>query len=209
MTSRVSPGAQRIESPAGRSSRNPLACSRSKDRLGFASQNGKWLEMRIGRSPAVGHADRAALAIGDQRDVALPESHARLPGAERLAKHHEPGALVQQDLEPDLGDQLGDPVEHRRRRGDSRGRVQHLLPGGTASGGQVHLVAQQRDGLGGVQRQPAIQRRPGELGGVEDAEPIVLGRVQQHGRSICEPPGTLTAAGASNDDQPEPGRGTP
>ena len=119
--------------------------------------------MRIGNSTLLVTLIVRRSRSGTSATSASPNRAPGSPGAERLAKHHEPGALVQQDLEPDLGDQLGTPSSARHGRGDTRDHVPHLLPGGTASGGQVDLVERRRDGLGAFSASPRsnVARRVG------------------------------------------------
>ena len=123
--------------------------------------------------------DRASLAIGHERDLAAAEANgARALGigsAERLPQDDQAGPLLQENLQADLGGDLGDTGEHVRPRGRGSTGADHVVPGPPRARGQMHLVADQGDRLRSVQRDTPFQSRPGQLRRSEDAEPILLG----------------------------------
>ena len=90
-------------------------------------------EREVARDPhrsraGVRDRERPALSVCDERHVARAEPDARLAGAEGLAQHHEPRALIEQHLEADLRHELRDAVQHRCRGGDRPAGLQDLLP---------------------------------------------------------------------------------
>jgi chromate transporter len=137
---------------------------------------------------AVDHSEVDPVASGRELDVALAEADRAgivvSCGSERLPEHEEPCAFFEEHLDPDLGHDARDPVDHLiRAHGGAAGRGD-LVEGRTAAAGRVHLVADERHRLGGVQPESLRERRPRELGGGEDAESLLLGGGQLHAASV-------------------------
>jgi len=155
----------------------------------------------------VGHSQMDPVARGRELDVAFAEADRAgvviSRRAERFPEHEEPSALLEQYLDPDLGHDARDPVDHLiRPHGGAAGRGD-LVERRTAAASRVHLVAHERHRLGCVQPEPFRERRPRELGRREDAESLLLGGGQLHAASV--PSGAMPRS--SDDARPdEPSR---
>ena len=128
---------------------------------------------------------RDAPPLRDERDVAFTEPDRAGTvggrGSERFAEHDEPRTLLQQDLEPDLRRDVGDPVHHvvRVERRAARARRR---PRTTRRARAARCIASQTTAIasGALSFRPRARRASRELGRREDAEPIFLGGGQAH-----------------------------
>jgi hypothetical protein len=135
----------------------------------------------------VPHDQAEPLAIRRELDVAGRGDHrARAVGggsAEGLAQDDQPRPLLQQHLDPDLRDQVRDAVHHllgsERRPADLRDLLERRAPAGR----QVHLVADQGHRLRRVQAEAALEGAPGQLGRLEDPEPLLVLGSELHQRA--------------------------
>ncbi len=136
---------------------------------------------------SVGDGEVDPLTSRRELDVALAEADragALARRAERLPQDHEPRPFLEEDLHPDLGHDAGDAVHHMIGAHDRSAGRGDLFERRTAAAGRVHLVAHQRDRLGGVQPQSLRERRLRELGGRENPEAFLLGWGQLHAASV-------------------------
>ena len=141
---------------------------------------------------------------GDDR--ARTERIRRRAAPERVTQRDDPRAVAQQDLEAHLFDELADAV-HRLVRLDGRpARGLHLGIARARPGRLEHRIADQRHDLGLVQRHPGGTVPPGELGGGEELEALLLPRQQAHpgivaSGAIAEAPMLRSAAASPGDEQ--------
>ncbi len=185
-TSRVSPGAQRIESPAGRSSRNPSR------RVAVERERGVRLpEREVRRHAAPGRrrcsSRRPCGARARAASGTSPLAEADAPGPLRVAwpngsrSTDQARALVEQHLEADLRHQVRDALETCVEARAPPSRPRRPRPRSAPARAARCISSHTRATASGrVQREPAGERLPRELRGREHPEPVLLGGVQLH-----------------------------
>ena len=118
VTSRVSPGAHRIESPGRHVEPEPARrVAIERERAGSPARTGSGSTPAPVARPCSSRRAVATFAVR-ARSGTSPSPNRTAPGlppgwSERLAEHHEPRALVEQHLDTDLGHQVRHAVEHR------------------------------------------------------------------------------------------------
>ena len=186
----VSPGAQRTESPAGRSRRNPVAAARSNVEPGVRpARTGS------GKTPARPARDRFSTVIvrrspaRRQFDVRVGETD--LPGLHSGS----PSGSVGPSGSTSTISRVPSPRRTSSRTSSSRSRTPSISSSSrtavrparstparvrAGAGGLEHRVADEGHRLGMVQRQAGRPMATSQLGGGEDEEPLLFPWGQAH-----------------------------